>query len=119
MNILEHIEKQNRVRRAQKNINKLSLPSQTIDFIKKCYQFVVDLGLIKNQYIFSTQFLNSNKYYLGKLLSLNQAPSLTTLSTLVENIKILALLPNSEEFIKKIEALNLEYEKIIQQKLLK
>ena len=119
MNILEHIEKQNKIRKAQKNINKLSLPNQTIDFIKKCYQFVVDLGLIKNQYLFSTQFLNSNKYYLGKLLSLNQAPSLSTLSTLIENIKILAMLPNSDEFIKKIESLNLEYEKIIQQKLLK
>ena len=86
--------------------------------INHLYQLTL-IHLLQIQYLFSTQFLNSNKYYLGKLLSLNQAPSMTTLSTLIENIKILALLPNSEEFIKKIEALNLEYEKIIQQKLLK
>ena len=78
------------------------------------------MGLIDNRYQFSEQFLNSNKFYMGKLVCENKSPSLTCISTLLQNLNMLKDLPDVEEsIIEKIDELINEGQQLINQKLLK
>ncbi|MBQ8785649.1 MAG: hypothetical protein IJZ59_06390 [Alphaproteobacteria bacterium] len=121
MNVMENIEKENQLRKMRQYVNQLTLPEKVITFLKECYDFVKkDMGLIDNRYQFSEQFLNSNKFYLGKLVCENKAPSLSCISTLIQNLAILKDLPNIDtSIIEKIDDLIAEGQQLINQKLLR
>ena len=121
MNVMENIEKHNKLKKMRNEINKIILPNKVIQFLRNCYNLVLnDMELINNQYQFSEQFLNSNKFYFGKLVCENKAPSLSCISTLLQNLTILKDLPNIEEsIIEKIDELIAEGQELINQKLLR
>ena len=59
---------------------------QDAKFLVKCYKYLKKLGYIQNQYQFSEQFLNKNKYYFGMILSEQRHPSLDALHHLITGI---------------------------------
>ena len=121
MDVMKNIEQQNQLRKMRQYINQLTLPEKVITFLKNCYDFIKkDLGLIDNRYQFSEQFLNSNKFYMGKLVCENKAPSLSCISTIIQNLHILKDLPDVDEtIIDKIDGLVAEGQELINQKLLR
>lgn len=121
MNVMKNIEKHNKLKKMRNEVNKIILPERVVNFLKNCYNLVSnDMELIDNQYQFSEQFLNSNKFYLGKLVCENKSPSLACISTLLQNLSMLKDLPNIEEaIIEKIDELINEGQQLINQKLLR
>lgn len=121
MNVMENIKKQNKLKKMRQYVNQITLPLKIITFIKECYDFVKkDMGLIDNRYQFSEQFMNSNQYYLSKLICENKSPSLTCISTIIQNLTILKDLPNIDtSIIDKIDDLINEGQELINQKLLR
>ena len=59
---------------------------QDAKFLVKCYKYLKKLGYIQNQYQFSEQFLNKNKYYFGMILSEQRHPSLDAIHHLITGI---------------------------------
>ena len=55
-------------------------------FITKAYKYLRKLGYVDNQYQFSEQFLNKNKYYYGMILCEARHPSIDAVHNLVRNI---------------------------------
>ena len=121
MNVMENIEKHNKLKKMRNEVNKIILPNKVIQFLKNCYNLLLnDMELIDNQYQFSEQFLNSNKFYLGKLVCEGKSPSLSCISTLLQNLTMLKDLPNIDKtIIDKIDGLVAEGQKLINQKLLR
>ena len=121
MNVKKNIEQQNQLRKMKQYVNQLTLPEKVITFLKTCYDFLKkDLGLIDNRYQFSEQLMNSNKFYMGKLVCENKAPSLSCISTIIQNLNILKDLPDVDKtIIDKIDELINEGQDLINQKLLK
>ena len=121
MNVMKNIEQQNQLRKMRQYFNQLTLPEKVITFLKDCYDFLKkDLGLIDNRYQFSEQFMNSNQYYLSKLVCENKAPSLSCISTIIQNLTMLKDLPDVDKtIIDKIDELINEGQKLINQKLLR
>ena len=58
-------------------------------YITKCYKYLRKLGLVDNQYQFSEQFLNKNKYYYGMILCEQRHPSVDSIHNLIRNISTL------------------------------
>ena len=58
-------------------------------YITKCYKYLRKLGLVENQYQFSEQFLNKNKYYYGMILCEQRHPSVDSIHNLIRNISML------------------------------
>ncbi|MBE6444047.1 MAG: hypothetical protein E7020_05205 [Alphaproteobacteria bacterium] len=121
MNIIESIQQQNQLRKIKKEVNRIALPNKAIAFLKKCYGLVADeLKLIESQYEFSRQIMNTNQFYYAKMICEGKSPSISCISTIVENIKTLKELPNlNKSILKQIDALYDEGQQIIYQKLLK
>ncbi len=121
MNVMKNIEQQNQLRKMRQYVNQITLPEKNIQFLKNCYDFVKnDLGLIDNRYQFSEQFLNSNKFYMSKLVCEVKSPSLSCISTIIQNLTILKDLPDVDEtIIGKIDELINEGQELINQKLLR
>ena len=121
MNVMENIEKHNKLKKMRNEVNKIILPNKVIQFLKNCYSLLLnDMELIDNQYQFSEQFLNSNKFYMGKLVCEGKSPSLSCISTIIQNLTMLKDLPNIEEsIIEKIDELIAEGQQLINQKLLR
>ena len=59
---------------------------QDTKFLVKCYKYLKKLGYIQNQYQFSEQFLNKNKYYFGMILSEQRHPSVDAVHHLITGI---------------------------------
>ena len=121
MNVMKNIEQQNQLRKMKQYVNQLTLPEKVITFLKDCYDFLKkDLGLLDNRYQFSEQFMNSNKFYMSKLVCEGRSPSLSCVSNILQNLHILKDLPDVDEtIIDKIDELINEGQKLINQKLLK
>lgn len=121
MNVMENIGKQNKLKKMRNEVNKIILPNKVIQFLKNCYNLLLnDMELIDNQYQFSEQFLNSNKFYMGKLVCEGKSPSLSCISTIIQNLTILKDLPDIDEaIIEKIDELIYEGQELINQKLLR
>lgn len=121
MNVMQNIEQQNQLRKMKQYVNQLTFPEKVITFIKNCYDFVKkDLNLIDNRYQFSEQFMNSNQFYLSKLICENKAPSLSCISTILQNLNMLKCLPDIDEAVNdKIDELIAEGQNLINQKLLR
>lgn len=76
--------------------------------------------LIDNRYQFSEQFMNSNKFYMSKLVSEGRSPSLSCVSNILQNLNMLKYLPNIDKtIIGKIDGLINEGQELINQKLLR
>ena len=121
MNVMKNIEKHNKLKKMRQYVNQITLPEKNIQFLKNCYEFVKnDLGLIDNRYQFSEYVMNRNPYYMSKLIFENKAPSLSCISTILQNLTMLKDLPNIEEaIIEKIDELINEGQQLINQKLLR
>jgi hypothetical protein len=63
-----------------------NLQKQDTKFLVKCYKYLKKLGYIQNQYQFSEQFLNKNKYYFGMILSEQRHPSVDAVHHLITGI---------------------------------
>ena len=59
---------------------------QDTKFLVKCYKYLKKLGYVRNQYQFSEQFLNKNKYYFGMILSEQRHPSVDAVHHLITGI---------------------------------
>ena len=121
MDVMKNIEQQNQLRKMKQYVNQLTLPEKVITFLKDCYDFLKkDLGLIDNRYQFSEQFLNSNKFYMSKLVCEVKSPSLYCISTVLQNLNMLKDLPDIDKaIIGKIDGLVAEGQELINQKLLR
>ena len=59
---------------------------KTTEFLKFCYNYTKKIGMVKNQYDFSRQFLNKSQHYLSMLLTEHRSPSANSLYNLMSNL---------------------------------
>jgi len=71
-------------------------------FVKYCYNYTKKIGIVKNQYDFSKQFLNKSQHYLSMLLTESRSPSANSLYNLVNNLNHLQDLYSTYENKKTI-----------------
>ena len=60
--------------------------TEDAQFMTKCYKYLRRLGYCQNQYQYSEQFLNKNKYYYAMILSEQRHPSVDSIHNLIHNI---------------------------------
>ena len=75
---------------------------KTTEFLKFCYNYTKKIGMVKNQYDFSRQFLNKSQHYLSMLLTEHRSPSANSLYNLVNNLNHLQDLYSTYENKKTI-----------------
>ncbi len=75
---------------------------KSIKFVKYCYDFTKKIGMVKNQYDFSKQFLNKSQHYLSMILTEQRSPSVNSLYNLVNNLGHLQDLYNTYDNKKSL-----------------
>ena len=89
---------------------------QDTKFLVKSYKYLKKLGYVRNQYQFSEQFLNKNKYYFGMILSEQRHPSVDAVHHLITGISQI------NDGLNKMKHLDMLYEEgqgLITKRLLK
>ena len=89
---------------------------QDTKFLVKCYKYLKKLGYVRNQYQFSEQFLNKNKYYFGMILSEQRHPSVDAVHHLITGI---SQINDGLNKIKHLDQLYEEGQGLITKRLLK
>ncbi|MBP9997383.1 MAG: hypothetical protein KBT19_09005 [Lachnospiraceae bacterium] len=115
MNIMNRIVLNNKIKDVKLMKNRLTYHQKVTDYIKECYKFILSNGYVSNQYQFSKYFLNSNKFYFGKIICEQYAPSLATLFTLIDNIGLISSIDKHSTTAKQLYEQGLS---LIKQKLL-
>ena len=98
------------------NTTQYNQQKEDAKFLVKCYKYLKKLGYVKNQYQFSEQFLNKNKYYFGMILSEQRHPSLDAIHHLITGI---SQINDGLNKLKHLDNLYEEGQSLITKRLLK
>ena len=96
---------------------------EDLHYMKRTYQYLKKLKLIKSQYQFSKQFLEKSQYYFGMILCEERHPSIDSLHRLIRNIgEIRDLLEedlNTDSEVRILNNIIAEGQNLITQRLFK
>ena len=78
------------------------MADEDLRFLNQCQKILHKLAYVRNQYMFSEQFLGKNKYYMGMLLCENRSPSIDSIHNLYKNLSTLNDGVNHSQILDKL-----------------
>ncbi|MBR5154242.1 MAG: hypothetical protein IKW58_00780 [Alphaproteobacteria bacterium] len=84
----EKQDNNNEIRKARTEKYEIEALNEDTDYIKKSYQYLKKLGLVKSQHQFSTYYLNKSQHYMSMILCEGRRPAVNTLYNLLQNLNL-------------------------------